>query len=153
MHVYMYMRSVQKVFSHVMCKNRDIHWKRDKIQETLYIGHDTSDPFKVGTLGPHTVLPMPSATMLYFPESHWWSEISSLSKVILVLGKARSLRAPNLGCREAESPGCFNGLPKISAGDVMHERAHCRDEAANHQLPIAAAFWIIHIVPARNVQT
>ena len=28
----------------------------------------------------------------------------------------------------------------------MHERAHCHDEAANHQLPIAAAFWIIRIV-------
>ena len=43
----------------------------------------------------------PSAAPLYFPESHQWSEISSLSKVILVLGKARSLRAPNLGCRGA----------------------------------------------------
>ena len=32
----------------------------------------------------------PSAAPLYFPESHQWSEISSLSKEILVLGKARS---------------------------------------------------------------
>ena len=39
----------------------------------------------------------PSAALLYFPESHWWSEISSLSKVILVLGKTRSCRVPNLG--------------------------------------------------------
>ena len=29
---------------------------------------------------------------------------------------------------------------------MMHEQAHCRDEAANHQLPIATAFWIIQIV-------
>ena len=28
----------------------------------------------------------------------------------------------------------------------MHEWVHCRDEAANHQLPIAAAFGIIRIV-------
>ena len=28
----------------------------------------------------------------------------------------------------------------------MHEWAHCRDEAANNQLPTAAAFWIIQIV-------
>ena len=28
----------------------------------------------------------------------------------------------------------------------MHEWAHCPDEATNHQLPIAAAFWIIWIV-------
>ena len=32
----------------------------------------------------------------------------------------------------------------------MHERAHCPDEAANHQLPIAAAFWIIWIVSAEE---
>ena len=29
---------------------------------------------------------------------------------------------------------------------MMHERAHYHDEAVNHQLPIAAAFWIIWIV-------
>ena len=28
----------------------------------------------------------------------------------------------------------------------MHKRAHCHDEAASHQLPVAAAFWIICIV-------
>ena len=29
---------------------------------------------------------------------------------------------------------------------MMHEWVHCCDEAANHQLPIAVAFWIIPIV-------
>ena len=29
---------------------------------------------------------------------------------------------------------------------MLHERVHCRDEAADHQLPIAAAFWIIWVV-------
>ena len=28
----------------------------------------------------------------------------------------------------------------------MHEQVCCHDEAANHQLPIAAAFWIIWII-------
>ena len=28
----------------------------------------------------------------------------------------------------------------------MHEHTRCHDEAANHQLPIAVAFWIIWIV-------
>ena len=28
----------------------------------------------------------------------------------------------------------------------MHELVHCYDEAVNHQLPIAATFWIIQIV-------
>ena len=32
--------------------------------------------------------------------------------MILVLGKARSHRAPNLGCRGPESPGRFDVLPK-----------------------------------------
>ena len=36
----------------------------------------------------------------------------SLLKVILVLGKARSCRVPNLDCRNAESPGWFDVLPK-----------------------------------------
>ena len=58
--------------------------------------------------------------------------------------------APNLGCR---------GLSQL--GDLMfHQRnlhkmwcmsgAHCHDEAANHQLPIAVAFWIIRIVSAKE---
>ena len=45
---------------------------------------------------------LPSAALSYFPESHWQSEIPSLSKVILVLGKAKNCRAPYLGCR-----GCW----------------------------------------------
>ena len=47
------------------------------------------------------------AALSYFPESHPQSEISSFSKVILFLGKARSYRALNLGCRGPESPGHF----------------------------------------------
>ena len=32
----------------------------------------------------------------------------------------------------------------------MHEQAHCLVEAANHQLPIAAAFCVIQIVSAEK---
>ena len=46
-----------------------------------------------------------SAAPSYFPESHPWSEICFLTKVILVVGKARSCRAPNLGCKVAELLG------------------------------------------------
>ena len=74
-----------------------------------------------------------SAAPFYFPESHRGSEIF-LSKMILVLGKNRSHRASNLGCRGAESPGRFDVSPKDSARDVMQEQMCCRDEAANHQL-------------------
>ena len=66
--------------------------------------------------------------------------------MFLVLGKARSCRVPNLGCRGSESPGWFDVSPKNSAQDVLDEWAHCYDEAANHQLSIAAAFCIIWIV-------
>ena len=133
-----YTRSVQEVSIHLL-------WKRNllkKIQETLYIGQwRLRCPFKVGTFVLHTVLPesLPLFKTLckvlcwnrhqlsYFPESHWQSEISSLSKVILVLGKARSRRAPNLGCR---------GLSHL--GDLMfHQKTEwvcCHDEAANHSL-------------------
>ena len=82
----------------------------------------------------------PSAAPLYSPEPRQWSEISSLSKMILVLGKVKSHRAPNMACRGAESLGSFDVLPKYSAQDVMRERVRCRGEAANHQLPRAAAF-------------
>ena len=93
---------------------------------------------------------LPWAAPSYFPESHHWSEISSLSKVILVLGKARSCRVSSLGYSGAESPGWFDVLPKNSAWDMMHEWVCCRDEAANHQLPIAPTFWIIWIISAEK---
>ena len=70
------------------------------------------------------------------------NSLKSLSEVILVLGKGRSHRAPNLGWSGAESLGWFNVSQKNRAQDVMHEWAHCYDEAADHQLPIAEAFWI-----------
>ena len=89
---------------------------------------------------------LPSAAPLYSPESHQRSEISSLPKVILVLGKVRSHRVPNPRCRGTESPGWFDVSPKCSAQDAMHEWAHCHDEAANNQLLIAVAFWITWIV-------
>ena len=86
------------------------------------------------------MLELPSAAPLYFPEFHQWSEISSFSKVILVLGKARSLRVPNLGCGwGAESFGRFDVLPK-TAQDMINEWVHRHDEAANHQLPKSVAF-------------
>ena len=64
---------------------------------------------KVGTLGPHTVLPV-AISCPYFPKSQRWSEISSLSKVILVLGKTRSCWVLKLGCRRAESRSTFSGV-------------------------------------------
>ena len=147
-------------------KNRDIYWRRNQIQETLYIGQLSRSPFQNRHLGTshsfpsisstiqntpqNPLLGLPPANPSYFPESHWQSEISSLSKVILVLEKAINLRVPNLGCRRTESPGWFDVLPKNSAQDTIHEWARYHDEAVNHQLPKAAAFWIIWIVSTQE---
>ena len=128
-------------------KNRDIYWRRYKIQETLYIGQWCLSPLQSRHFGTsHSFPQSPSAAPSYFPESHWQPEISSLSKVILVFGKAVSCRAPNLGYEGVESPEWFDISPKDSARDTMHKQAHCRDGAANCQLPRAVAFWIIWIV-------
>ena len=132
-------------------KNRDIYRRRYKIQETLYIGQRHLSLLQSRHVGTsHSSPNHHQLPLIDFPESYQQSEISSLSKAILVLGKARSHWEPNLGCKGAESPGWFDVSPKNSAPDVMHERACCHDEAANHQLPIAAAFWIIWIVPAEE---
>ena len=102
------MWSVQKVSSHVI-------WKIETFieEDTRYKKHYTQDynasaPFKVGTLGPHTVLPIAIICPIVFS----WNSL----------------------------------MVWDSAQDMMLERAHHHDKAAHHQLPIAAAFWIIRVV-------
>ena len=65
----------------------------------------------------------------------FWTYEDRICKLLLKL-----LLFINLGSRGAESPGRFNVWPKNSAWDMVHEQARCRDEAANHELPITAAF-------------
>ena len=57
------------------------------------------------------------------------SQISSLSTAILALGKARSRREPNVGCRRADRAGWCDALPKKPARELYNRQAHCRDEA------------------------
>ena len=113
-------------------KNRDIYWRRYKIQETLYKGQWYLNPL----WSRHTGISNSSPNCHQLPPQ---SYIASLSQVILVLEKARSCRVPN----GAESPGWYDVSPTNSAWDGMQERACCCDEAASHQLPRPAAFWII----------
>ena len=96
-------------------KNRDIYWRRYKIQEA-YIGQWCLSPLQSGHLGTshsspnissavqntlqNPLLESPSAAPLYFPESHQWYEISSLSKVILVLGKSQKSQGTKSGLYE-----------------------------------------------------
>ena len=55
--------------------------------------------------------------------------------MILVLGKARSHRAPNLGCRGAESPGWFDVSPK----NTVHEMRCRSGRVGVMKLPITSA--------------
>ena len=139
------MRSFQKVSSHLI-------WKMETFieEDTGYRIHctqdnDTTVPFKVGTLGPHTVLPVATSCSINFPKSHQQSEISSLSKMISVLGKAKSRRAPIWAVEGLNHLGDLMFHQKNSARDVIHEWT-CHDKAANHQLPVAAALWMVWIV-------
>ena len=127
------MRYLQKVSSHVIWKietfiEEDTSYKKHCTQD-----NNTSIPFKVGTLRPHIVLPITISCPVIFSWISLMVWISSLSKVILVLGKARSHRASNLGSKGSESPGWFDVLPKISAQNMVQERACCHGVAANHQ--------------------
>ena len=65
--------------------------------------------------------------------------------MILILRKARSCRCQiwAVGGWVTWVIWCF---AKIFARDVMHEQLCCPDEAANYQLPVGVAFWIIQRV-------
>ena len=107
--LHMYMRSVQKVSSHILWQIETFLEEdtRNIVRRTM-----TQSPSKWAPWDLTQFSQSPSAAPSYFPESHWQSEISSPSKVILVLGKARCLRVPNLGHRGSESPGWFDVSPK-----------------------------------------
>ena len=126
-------------------KHRDIYWRRCKIQEMLYTGQWWLSSLQSRHLGTsHSSLSLHQLPHCIFLNP------SSLSKVIVVLGKTRSCRVPNLGCSGTKSPGWSDVSQKNTAQDVMHEPACCHDEAANHQLPVAVAFWIIWLVSSEE---
>ena len=141
------MRSVQKVSSRVMWKI-ETFTEEDTRQETLYMGQWCLSPLQIRHLGSSHISPnhhqLPCDIFLNLINGLKSLPFQSLP--FSVLGKARSHRAPNLGCRETESPEWFNVSPKNSAQGAMHEWVHCCDEAANHQLVTAVDFWIIQIV-------
>ena len=87
-------------------------------------------PFKWAPWGLTQFSQLPSAAPSYFPESYQQFEISSLSKVILLLGKSRSHMAPSLGYRGLSHLGHLRFWQKNS-GDVMHEQECCCDEVAH----------------------
>ena len=114
------MRSVQKVSSHIV-------WKIETFieEDTRYTKHcaqdnDVSVPFKVGTLGPHTILPITISYPVIF--SYISLTIWNLFpfKGDFSFGKSQKLQGTKSGLWEDDSPGWFDDSPKNSAGDTMH---------------------------------
>ena len=111
-----------------------------KMQDTRNIIHGTmtpQSPLKKAPWDPTQFSQSPSATLEYFLESHLWSEISSLSKVILVLGKARSYRAPNLGCRGVSYLGDLMFCQKI-----LHDTQCMSGHVVVTKLPTTGCPWL-----------
>ena len=132
--------------------NRDIYWRRYKIQETLYIGQWCLSLLQSRHLGTSHVLLIQISCHAVF------SWISSMVwnlfpfKGDFSFGKSQKSQVPNLGYGETESPGWFDVLPKNCtrpdawAGTLLH----CCDEDASHQFPIAVAFWNIWIISGKE---
>ena len=144
------MRSVQKVSSHVIWKietfiEEDTRYKKHCTQD-----NDASVPFKVGTLGPHTVLPITIScpVILSWISSMVWNLFS-------FKGDFSFGEKPEVTGHQTMAIGRLSHLGDLmfhqkTTGDVMHEQACCHDEAAP---PVAAAFCIIPIVYSEECST
>ena len=131
-------RSVQQVSSYVI-------WKRETFieEDTRYKKYWTqnNDTAVTSHSSPNCHQLPPSC----FSASHRWSEIYSLSKVILVLEKPEVTRHQIRVIGGLSHPGDLMFCQK-TAWDVMYEQAHCPNEADNYKRPIAVAFWVIWTV-------
>ena len=141
-------RSVEKVPSHVLWKietsiEEDTRYKKHCTQDK-----DASVPFKVGTVGPHTVLPIAISCPVTF------SWISSMVwnlfpfKGDFSFGKNQKSQGAKPGLQRGLSQMGDLMFHKNTAWDMMHERECFQDEVANHQLPRAVAFRTIQIISA-----
>ena len=133
-------------------KNRDIYWRRYKIQETLYIEQWCLSPLQSRQTG----------TSHSSPSRH---QLSCLIFLNLINGlKSLPFQRWFWFLEKPEVTGhqiwVVGGLSHL--GDVMfcqktlHEMwcvsGHTHDEAASYQLSTAATFWIIQTILWRNVQ-
>ena len=115
----------------------------------MYTGQCHTVPFKVGSLGPHAVLPVTINCPIIFPRisSMVWNQF--LFKGDFSFAKTRNSRVPNLGYRGAESPGWSDVSPR-----ALHKMWCTSGHVVVRKLPIrlsrAVAFWIIWVVSAEE---
>ena len=112
-------------------------------EDTRYRKHctqdnDTSVPFKVGTLGPLTVLLVAISCPVVFPWILLQSEIPSLSEVILVWEKPEVT-----GCQIWAVVGLSHLGDLMFRQKTFHKTWCMSGWVAMMKLPTAAAFWII----------
>ena len=128
------------IYLHTM-KNRDIYWRRCKIQETLYIGQWCLSPLQSRELwGLHIVLPI----AITCPIKYSWisSTVWNLFpfKDEFSFGKSQK--------PQGTKSELYGGLSHTDDLTFHQKTAWRRDEAASHQLPIA--LWIIWTVSAEE---
>ena len=138
------MRSVQKVSSHAL-------WKRETFieEDTRYKKHCTQDndasvPFKVDTLGPHTILPVSISCPVVF------------SWISLMVWNLFPLKGDFSFGNSQKSQGAKCGLwwGWVTCGVWCFTKTLCRRHDAwagtlswwSCQLPVAHSNWVIRIV-------
>ena len=89
-------------------KNRDIYWRRYKIQERLYIGQWCLSPLQSRHHGTSHSCNHHQLPPCYFFQNLVDGPKSLPFKGNFSFGRGKSDRAPNLGCREVESPEWFD---------------------------------------------
>ena len=128
-------------------EHRDIYWRRYK--KHCAQDSDTSVPCKVGTLGPHTVLPIAIGYSVIF---YWIS--STVWNLFHFKGDfsfGRSQKGTRFSGYQIWAVRGLSHLGDLmfhqkTVQDMMHEWACGHDAAATHQLPIAVAFWVTQII-------
>ena len=140
-------------------KNRDTYWRWYKIQETLYMGQWHLSPLQSRHLGTSHSSPSTYCTVQntakscvgtaisspsYFPELTVWNLFPF--KGGFSFGKSQKLQGTKSGLQQGWVTCMIWCFTKKLCTRCDAWAVCCCDEAANHQLSIYMAFWIIRIV-------
>ena len=134
------MKSAQKVLSHIPWKIETFIKEDIRYRKLCTWDNNSSVPFKLGTLGPHTFLLILISCSVIFS----WISLA-IWNLFAFKGDFNFEKSQKLqGTKSVE------GLSHL-ADLMLHQKTlHCCDEASSHQLPIAATFWMIQIISAEE---